>query len=146
MSDNFEKAADNVLSYYKYKRRSDSNEVRTMWTLDGRYAKGSEPFKPGSYSELISGLDFKDLDARAYTLYQKSKQTSEVSPKLKDVKNARLRLMFLSAVLQTLHRQYMGAQTNPGDRANMHRYERERKVIAFGMLKDMKERIKEEEE
>lgn len=151
MSDKFEKAANNVLASYKYKRRSDSNEVRSMWAIDGRYAKEEgeqekSKFEPSSYKDLLEKIDIKDNDATAFNLYQKTKQTSEPSPKNIEVKNARHRLNFLSAVHQTIHRQYLGAQTNPGDRLNSQRYERERKVIAFGLLNKMKSEIKETEE
>ena len=147
MSDNFEKATNHVLSYYSYKRRSESNAVRNMWlTGFAKFADDEAIKTEESFEKFLEEISLIDTDAEAFTGYQESKQSSSQTPKMSDVRNARLRLQYLAALTQTYRRQYMGADMLAGDRLSGHRYERERKVAAAGLLKSMRERIKKKDE
>jgi len=129
-----------------HKRRIDraSNKIRPGWfsTFDVN-AGGEYTGDVISYGTLLDVFDTEEVDAKAFDLYKKSKKVEgDDRPGISELKHTRMQLLFMTAVTQTIHRQFTATEDNAQlSSVDDQRYLAEAQVPSKVMIQDLKERV-----
>ena len=137
----YEDALKTVAGYYSYKRQSERGAWRPMWfSRFARYAQYPKgiPAAPTSMTAFRAMFSPKGDDVDALANYNASKDPKKTASAT-DEQAARIRTRVMASIYQTINREFFGADNNPRNSADQHRYEYDRKVASLGLLNRLRE-------